>query len=265
MGLSVARNAGLNSATGDYVMFVDGDDFLDHKAVQLVIDAVSDDDVDVLCFGYVKVFDGESVRTKVEMPDQCLSKSGLCKISVAAWAKAYNLSFLKKFDIKFKPGAYYEDNLFHWKSLVCARKVAVLRRAIYNYRYSRPGSLMDLSRRKTKGMAIHHLYSLNDVFEFLYMSGKIEEYKSEAQFLFEKMFRYGYEYLCSEDVNSYIECARNLSKKWGIFPRKFTLAYDAMNGNVVIRFKYRLINSVVKRFAAVKEGLSKKSDFFPLN
>ena len=60
-GLSDARNVGLERASGDYVMYVDGDDYIDEDCIQILISLI-DDDTDVIMFPYSKEYGNRSER-----------------------------------------------------------------------------------------------------------------------------------------------------------------------------------------------------------
>ena len=48
-GVSADRNKGLESATGDYIMFVDGDDYLHYQAVEIFVNCIENSEYDILC------------------------------------------------------------------------------------------------------------------------------------------------------------------------------------------------------------------------
>lgn len=60
-GLSSSRAAGIAAATGDYLTFVDGDDWIDPDAFELCVQCIRRDDADCILYGYVKEYPGVSI------------------------------------------------------------------------------------------------------------------------------------------------------------------------------------------------------------
>ena len=140
-GLSAARNAGLKAAKGDFVMFVDGDDFIKPDMVQKLCDASVDADV-VIC-GY-QIFPGsENIR-----PEEKIYSGEAATIDlltnqedymVVSWNKLYKREL---FDgIIFPLGKKHEDNLTTYKIFPKAKKVVCISDPLYYY-VQRKNSIM---------------------------------------------------------------------------------------------------------------------------
>lgn len=265
-GVSVARNKGVSEAKGEFVFFVDGDDFLDKEAVEKVVNFLVDNNsVDVVCFGFKELGDCRNrIKVCLNLPQTIKSVSDFVKIPVACWAKAYRLNYLQKFCIQFETGVYFEDIPFHWKVLLSSNKIGVLRDAIYNYRTIRYNSYMDQARKKKRGMAIHHLYCLDLVFSYLMsMNGGVPQNNKLFGYLFEVYFKNGYGYVHDDELNEYVKSAKDFAKKWKVQPRKFTFTYDVLSEKTVIKFKYRFANSIMKCIQKVKIFFGYNDDYFP--
>ncbi|MFD3541263.1 CDP-glycerol glycerophosphotransferase family protein [Streptomyces sp. NPDC058662] len=177
LGLGPARNAGLARATGDYLVFLDGDDTLTPGALQAVTDRLkATGSPDVLVYDYARAFwTGEVVRNQLsgrlseEGPAsfRLADRPALLGLLMVVWNKAYRREYAEREGLSFPPGLY-EDTPWTYPALLAAESVAVLDRVCVHYRQRRTGSILTTPGRR-------HL----DVFDqydrvFAYLAGRPE-------------------------------------------------------------------------------------------
>ncbi|MFG2984817.1 CDP-glycerol glycerophosphotransferase family protein [Streptomyces sp. NPDC048258] len=157
LGLGPARNAGLARATGDYLVFLDGDDTLAPGALQAITDRLkATGSPDVLVYDYARTFwTGELVRNRLS---HRLSEEGPASFRLAdrptllgmlmvVWNKAYRREYVEREGFSFPPG-FYEDTPWTYPALLAAESVAVLDRVCVHYRQRRTGSILTTSSRR---------------------------------------------------------------------------------------------------------------------
>ncbi|MEV4538268.1 glycosyltransferase family 2 protein [Asanoa sp. NPDC049518] len=146
-GLGAARNAGLAAATGDYVWFVDSDDWLTEGAVQEVADRLAKTDADLLITGFAKVWDTgktseSTVRKAGPAPEtfRLAEVPGLVKLLHIACNKVIRRQLLVDLGLVFRPG-WYEDVAFSMPLMIAADRITLLDFTAYAYRQRPTGSI----------------------------------------------------------------------------------------------------------------------------
>ncbi|MGI5455302.1 bifunctional glycosyltransferase/CDP-glycerol:glycerophosphate glycerophosphotransferase [Streptomyces sp. CA-249302] len=156
-GLGGARNAGLAQATGDYLVFLDGDDTLTPHALRSIADRLKETgEPDVLVYDYARTFwTGETVRNIVSVqlteqgpaPFRLEDRPGLLHLLMVAWNKAYRREFVQREGFAFPPG-YYEDTPWTFPVLLSAESITTLDRVCVHYRQRRQGNILSTTSRR---------------------------------------------------------------------------------------------------------------------
>ena len=137
-GPAVARNTGLDASKGKYIMFVDSDDYIHQKCIEIMYNAIKQFNVSIaVCeYGVQNHIFGEYPNVRVILKDfKAVMKNGLNdkENTLYCWAKLWSLELIR--NIRFKPLSFCEDVLFSLTAyLKCQTPIAyVVDEPLYYY------------------------------------------------------------------------------------------------------------------------------------
>lgn len=152
-GQGIARNKAIDMSTGDYILFLDPDDWIETNALEILINKANQNlNIDVIQFNYInekensnknrianfrknlkkhlglKIKDGEIYNwhqfQKIDLPN----------FGLAIWNRMYSAKFIKNNNIKLAPNKHGEDHIFSFKSVLLAKRILYIENVLYHYR-----------------------------------------------------------------------------------------------------------------------------------
>ncbi len=263
-GLSDARNAGLKIARGEYIYFLDSDDYIRNDAVEKLVKSAEVQKPDIIFFNAVLFFDdgpntSDAWIHKGDYPP-CRGNEMLGRrIANVEWLPGvpihfYSADFLRRERLIFKKGILYEDQLFSAFAFLRAKKVCFLGEPLYYYRTRRSDSIMN-SKTNAKGFGSYHIC----VRGLLNERTKYPSDSPERKNL--EILAKG---LCNEAANYYCRMERKERKKVSLDVTGFRQALEMLRtvkcGALKLKFKYPLFLVIYKKtFGAVKEYIKTRS------
>ena len=147
-GASIARNLGLKKATGDYIGFVDSDDWIDKNMYDVMFSKILETNADIVFCDARTVWDNGKIEedTFDDIPSVLLGKKelspgALCLMAGSAWRGLYKSSTIK--NVFFPEGLKFsEDRYFNLQAMANAERIYYTKQAFYN-RYMRVGSCVN--------------------------------------------------------------------------------------------------------------------------
>lgn len=166
-GISVARNTGINMAQGEYISFIDSDDWIDLDFLEKLYNSAQKYNADLAVAGIIRIQKFHK-KFHLKFRDEVLTndlnkKFELCEVPNKSyvWNKIYKTSKLKEFNLDFEPQIIYEDVIFTPKVLYYFNKLVTVPDTYYYY-WRSTNSLVKQRSQKARMDSIYAHKIAND-------------------------------------------------------------------------------------------------------
>lgn len=178
-GQGSARNYGLKKATGEYIGYVDSDDFVEKDMYKKLYNKAKENNYDIVVCGNYNVsedYQNKNIDAFINNYNTDLENIFFGKMAV--WNKIYKRDILIKNKLEFKEKVWYEDLAFTLKAIMNSNTFAFIDEPLYDY-LIREGSTMNNSNVQRN---LEILDAFNDILSYI-QHNKKEEYFSKIEFL----------------------------------------------------------------------------------
>lgn len=182
-GQGSARNLGVTKARGEYISFIDSDDWVEDNMLEFMYNEAKINDLDIVICGYKNIYknyDEECFISKEIMEDTLNNKNTKIFNTISSCCKIYKREFLINSEVTFKEDKiWYEDLPYCIKVLSLTDKIGFVNKTLYNY-YFRENSTMNNSK-VLKNLDL--LIMFDDVISFMKDKNMYDKYYSEIEYL----------------------------------------------------------------------------------
>ena len=187
-GLSSARNAGMKVAVGEFISFIDSDDWIEPTMLEKLYESMTTHNTDITICA-VHQFDEQKQKNDdsnkyytLEYFDESFDNCAfsyvdvrpfIMDVCVMAWNKLYRRSHIDECQAEFPEGLIFEDGPFFFSIFFKTKRVSIVRDFLYNYRINRTGSIIQKAGKK--------FLDVIDVVELMFNSIKNEPFFNDIK------------------------------------------------------------------------------------
>lgn len=226
-GVSEARNEGIAYATGEYIGFVDSDDYVDLRMYEKLYEKAKKNDLDLVACNTKALYPNKECIIDCAIQDGQNINKLLIDAYAVLWNKLYKAENIKK--LRFKKDVWYEDVLFLYQLYPMLKKVGRIEDVCYFY-VQNEGSITYTYNEKLYQL----IDNMNDIINYYKKVGKWEEYYDELEYTYVR-YMYG----------TFVKRLAKAKDK-----KKFNDGIQIVMRNVMNQFPHYKKNKYIKRLSS---------------
>ena len=273
-GLSCARNKGLSNAKGDYVFFLDSDDYISEDCIRSLSQQLylNDGVIDIVIGNFFDFRNGKYWQERDTIPvilhnhTEIMRRFLQIEIPAMAWNKLVRRQFLNEHHLLFEPQMVHEDELWSFQLFDVVKNVVVIPDVTYSY------------EQNAKSIMMSHAYLYRRIEAYHTLVHKMLDSLGNKELYVAKFFWGIYIYMLAEDMMFRIEKSCDLVDKFCKL-RKQMIYRSVIDGRFSIclfllltiippscylvrlswfRHRYHIINTLFKKVALAFEFMHRK-------
>ena len=167
-GAGISRNIGLNYATGEYIAFVDADDWIEKDFCETLYNNAKTNDSDIVLFNSIEYNLDDTSRKRIYFPKNEVNENEVFNYNYdknlilnrffVIWSKIYKREFIEK--IKFNDLRIFEDIPFHVESMITAKRISYVPKELYNYRKLNENSEQNFKVKTENAFTLFEIFNI---------------------------------------------------------------------------------------------------------
>lgn len=172
-GAASAKNEGLKMAMGDYITFVDSDDFIETDMIEYMVNTIKKYNADIIQCSFTNLYKDTEKFKQDKIIEQKITSKDFLELFLTKWDSSlfWNKLFKREVieNVFFKEGRCIDDEFFTYKCVIHSKSTVTSNKIVYNYRMRKSGVMKsDSSQKQILKDRVDYLYERYELVRKIY-------------------------------------------------------------------------------------------------